>query len=71
MSLSNLTPREREVLEWVTLGKSNWEVGQILDCSTGTVKKHMQRIFDKLGVENRMSAANFLRAPRGFQLALT
>ena len=60
--LSNLlTPREREVLSWVSEGKSNWEVGQIVGCVEQTVKKHLQHIYRKLGVENRTPAANCLR----------
>jgi DNA-binding CsgD family transcriptional regulator len=56
-----LTPREREVMHWVSQGKSNWEVAQILGCVEQTVKKHLQRIYRKLGVKNRMAAANSLR----------
>jgi DNA-binding CsgD family transcriptional regulator len=56
-----LTPREREIMHWVSQGKSNWGVAKILGCSEQTVKKHLQRIYRKLGVENRMAAANCLR----------
>jgi DNA-binding CsgD family transcriptional regulator len=56
-----LTPREHEVMHWVANGKSNWETARILGCSEQTVKKHLQRIYRKLGVENRMAAANVLR----------
>jgi DNA-binding CsgD family transcriptional regulator len=59
--LATLTPREREIMHWVSQGKSNWEVVQILGCVEQTVKKHLQRIYRKLGVENRMAAANCLR----------
>ena len=58
---NTLTIREREVLRWIAEGKSNWETGQILNCEEGTVKKHLQRIYRKLGVENRTAAANYLR----------
>ncbi len=58
--LSALTPRQREVMHWVIPGKSNWEIAKILRCTEGTVKKHMDPIFRRLGVENRMSAANAL-----------
>jgi DNA-binding NarL/FixJ family response regulator len=51
-----LTPREAEVLFWVAQGKTNAEIGMILDASLGTVKKHMEHILPKLGVENRASA---------------
>jgi len=56
-----LTTREQEVLQWVSEGKSNWETAQIIGCSENTVKKHLQRAYKKIGVENRMSAANWLR----------
>lgn len=52
-----LTRRQSEVLLWVTRGKSNEEIGIILTMSLGTVKKHLEHIFQKLGVENRTSAA--------------
>ena len=52
-----LTPREHEVMHWVSQGKSNWEVAQILGCVEQTVKKHLQHINRKLGVENRTTAA--------------
>ena len=48
-------------MHWVSQGKSNWEVAQILGCVEQTVKKHLQRINRKLGVENRVAAANYLR----------
>jgi len=56
-----LTPRQREVFDWMRQGKTNWEIGKILGCTEATVKKHLQRIYYKLGVANRMSAANALR----------
>lgn len=52
-----LTARESEVLLWVSRGKSNREIGEILDISPRTVNKHLEQIFQKLGVENRASAA--------------
>jgi DNA-binding CsgD family transcriptional regulator len=52
-----LSIREREVLEWLGQGKSNAEIGMILGISTHTVKRHVERILDKLGVENRYAAA--------------
>lgn len=53
----NLTPREAEVLFWISEGKSNHDIGVILDASTGTIRKHVEHIFTKLKVENRTTAA--------------
>jgi DNA-binding response OmpR family regulator len=53
----SLTSRESEVLLWISRGKANREIGEILDISPRTVNKHLEQIFVKLGVENRASAA--------------
>jgi DNA-binding response OmpR family regulator/DNA-binding CsgD family transcriptional regulator len=53
----SLTSRESEVLLWISRGKSNREIGEILTISPRTVNKHLEQIFVKLGVENRASAA--------------
>lgn len=52
----NLTAREIEVLELVSKGNSNKQVGRSLHISTATVKTHLIHIFDKLGVKDRTSA---------------
>ncbi|MDE2181128.1 MAG: helix-turn-helix transcriptional regulator [candidate division NC10 bacterium] len=52
-----LTHREGEVLAWVTDGKTNAEIGLILDRSPRTVQKHLEHIFEKLGVATRTAAA--------------
>jgi DNA-binding NarL/FixJ family response regulator len=52
-----LTPREAEVLLWVAQGKSNAEISVILGAAEATIKKHLQSIFEKLGVDNRNAAA--------------
>lgn len=52
-----LTPRESEVLLWVTQGKSNLDVATILGMSDKTVKQHLGSIFQKLGVEGRNAAS--------------
>lgn len=52
-----LTAREREVLRWVAAGKTDRDVAAILSISPRTVHKHLQRIYDKLGVETRTAAA--------------
>lgn len=53
----SLTLREAEVLKWVGQGKSNRDIGEILDLSPRTINKHLEQIYTKLGVENRTSAA--------------
>lgn len=53
----NLTDREGEVLFWLSQGKSNRDIAEILSLSARTVNKHLETIFQKLGVENRTSAA--------------
>jgi DNA-binding response OmpR family regulator/DNA-binding CsgD family transcriptional regulator len=58
MALSfKLTPKEAEVLYWVIKGKINRDIGDILGSSPMTVKKHLERVFAKLGVETRTAAA--------------
>jgi DNA-binding CsgD family transcriptional regulator len=52
-----LTPREAEVLFWISQGKSNHDIGIILGAKTGTICKHVEHIFAKLNVENRTAAA--------------
>ena len=52
-----LTAREAEVLYWVVKGKINRDIGDILGTSPMTVKKHLERVFTKLGVETRTAAA--------------
>lgn len=52
-----LTPRETEVLSWLAKGKTNRDIGEILGMSPRTVNKHLEHIFEKLGVETRSAAA--------------
>ncbi|MCB5186038.1 transcriptional regulator EpsA [Methylobacillus gramineus] len=52
-----ITTREKEILQWVHTGKSNWEIATILEISPLTVKNHMQNILRKLDVQNRSHAA--------------
>lgn len=52
-----LTAREGEVLYWVVRGKTNRDIGDILGSSPATVKKQLEHIFAKLGVETRTAAA--------------
>ncbi|WP_208300032.1 XrtB/PEP-CTERM-associated transcriptional regulator EpsA [Aquabacterium sp. A08] len=53
---TGLSARELEIMEWVRMGKTNQEIGMILDISAFTVKNHVQRIFKKLDVVNRAQA---------------
>lgn len=53
----NLTQRESEVLYWLTLGKTNRDISAILSLSARTVNKHLEQVFQKMGVDNRTSAA--------------
>ena len=53
----SLTQREAEVLYWVVQGKTNRDIGDILGSSPATVKKHLERVYEKLGVETRTAAA--------------
>jgi len=51
-----LSAREAEVLAWVAHGRTNAGVASILGVSVLTIKKHLEHIFDKLGVETRTAA---------------
>jgi DNA-binding CsgD family transcriptional regulator len=52
-----LTPRETEGLSWLTKGKTNRDIADILVLSHRTINKHLEHIFEKLGVETRSAAA--------------
>jgi DNA-binding NarL/FixJ family response regulator len=56
VSLSGLTPREREILTLVGTGRSNAQIAVELFISENTVKTHVGRVFDKLGVHERVQA---------------
>ena len=51
-----LSQREAEVLFWMAQGKTNAEIGVILDISPATAKKHLENIYQKLAVEGRNAA---------------
>lgn len=53
-----LTAREAEILMWVSRGKTNRDIGMILDSSPRTVNKHLEHIFEKLGVTTRSAAVS-------------
>ena len=59
-AMAKLTPRETEVLYWLAEGKTNPEIGQILELSPRTVQSHVIAIFGKLGVETRLAAARMV-----------
>jgi DNA-binding CsgD family transcriptional regulator len=59
-----LTIREREVVSRVALGWDNQLIADDLCCSRGTVIKHLQHIFDKLGVSNRTSLCHLAATQR-------
>jgi CheY-like chemotaxis protein/DNA-binding CsgD family transcriptional regulator len=56
-SCFKLTAREAEALYWVVKGKINRDIADIVGSSPATVKKHLERVFAKLGVETRTAAA--------------
>ena len=60
-----LTAREAEVLYWVSKGKTNKDIGDILGTSPRTVNKHLEHVFEKLGVETRTAAANLAMGRMG------
>ncbi len=59
-SVCGLTQRESEVMHWVTLGKTNRDIGEILELSPRTVNKHLEHVFIKLGVETRTAAVSIV-----------
>ena len=56
LQILGLTPREAEVLLWVAQGKSNFEIAVVLEASEHTIKKHLQNLFEKLGIDSRNAA---------------
>ncbi|MDB5801493.1 MAG: two component transcriptional regulator, LuxR family [Rhodocyclales bacterium] len=65
ISAFRLTQKEAEVLYWVIKGKTNKDIGDILGSSPRTVHKHLEHVFEKLGVETRTAAANLALAKAG------
>ena len=59
--MPRLTPREREILDLVDEGRTNAEIAELLWVSPGTVRRHLENIFAKLGVHTRTAAASVVR----------
>lgn len=57
-----LSAREMDICQWLGGGKTNPEIAIILGISARTVEKHMEKILEKLGVENRTAAAVMIAA---------
>jgi DNA-binding CsgD family transcriptional regulator len=58
MKSFSLSPREREVLKWLRVGKTSWDISVILRISERTVNYHVGNIMKKLDVTNRLQAAS-------------
>ena len=59
-----LTPREREILSQIADGRTNEEVARLLWISPGTVRKHLENAYEKLGVRTRTGAVAALQGRR-------
>ena len=55
--LAMLTDRQNDVMRWVAAGKANGDIARILECTEWNIKKHLQHVFPKFGVETRTAAA--------------
>ena len=58
MKSFSLSPREREVLKWLRLGKTSWDISVIMRISERTVNYHVNNIMKKLDVTNRLQAVS-------------
>ena len=59
--MPRLTTREREILDLVAKGRTNAEIAELLWVSRGTVRKHLDNVYAKLGVHTRTAAAAFVQ----------
>lgn len=57
-SVATISKREKECLSWAARGKTNWEIGQILNISENTVRYHLKKVFKRLGANSRARAVN-------------
>lgn len=60
-AVSQLTPRERDVMACVAEGLSNNQIAEALVIEVSTVRKHLEHVYDKLGVRSRTAALAELR----------
>jgi DNA-binding NarL/FixJ family response regulator len=63
-STPRLTSREREIVDLVAEGRTNAEIAERLCVSSGTVRKHLDNVYAKLGVHTRTAAVGFVRERR-------
>lgn len=59
-SIKALSARQREILTMLAAGESNKQIGRALNISTGTVKAHLESLYQRLEVKNRTQAAMML-----------
>jgi DNA-binding CsgD family transcriptional regulator len=64
----DLTPRETQILSWIATGKSDWQIGQILEISNKTVNYHAENLKRKYGVATRIQVV--VAAMRGGHISL-
>ncbi len=65
-AMAILTRRQREIMDWIAEGKTSAEAAIILGISPRTVEKHLEAVFQRLGVENRIAAMRrYLDLKRG------
>ena len=71
LHIQKLTPKERELLNLLSEGKTNQDIAESLDVSLSTVKNLSHRLFNKLGVKNRLQAVATIHRRRSDEAALT
>lgn len=59
-NIRSLSARQREILTMLAAGESNKQIGRLLNISTGTVKAHLESLYQRLEVKNRTQAAMML-----------
>ncbi len=66
--LAQLTPREQEVLNWISKGNTNREIAQKLYIAEGTVKTHVTRILNRLNLRNRAELAIYANSASRYKI---